>query len=186
MKKLLIPAVLLAAATSYGQLSTAAGTRLTDYQNWFEVPFAVTSDANYLGVPYPASGQPAPFVEAGVRTWSGWSQNWGASSLMSTFPGSFTNLSSDVNLKVEIIFLGETAGWWDDWGYEINGGLPQVLANSVQTVPIHGAVNRWFGDYTYITLTPGQSLDVFVTGSGVRRQPVVPDGWFPRWQVLHL
>lgn len=160
MKKLLIPALLLAAASSYGQLTTATGTRLTDYTNWFG-PFAVASDANYTGIPSPALGIPnATAIDTINRDWKGWKANWTPTALGAPI----TNTSTTKNLVVETLFLGESAGWWDDFGVRING-VDSLLADSVQT--IGAGTNRSFGDYTYITLKPGQTLDFFVTGTGV-------------------
>ncbi len=167
MKKLLIPALLLAAASSYGALTTATGTRLTDYTNWFANPFAVASDANYTGVPYPRLNQPnGTDIDDANRDWSGWTKNWAPTGLKDTIPNPFSNpLSSTKNLTVEVVFLGETAGWWDDLGYTLNGTTDVILADSIQTVGWQQ--NRFFGDYAYINLKPGQSLDLFVTGTGV-------------------
>lgn len=166
MKKLLIPALLLATASSYGALATATGTRLTDYTNWFEDPFAVASDANYLGIPYPSTNTPdGTAIDDANRDWTGWTKNWNPTGLKDTIPNPFANpLSSTKNLIVEVVFLGETAGWWDDWGYTLNGVTDVMLADSVQT--IGWQKNRWFGDYAFINLLPGQSLDLFVTGTG--------------------
>ncbi len=170
MKKLLIPALLLAAASSYGALSTATGGRLTDYTNWFE-PFGVASDQNYIGVPYPSTNTPdSTAIDTVNRDWSGWTQNW--------TPGLTGPLMGTVDgLVVETVFLGETAGWWDDWGYRLNG-VDYLLSDGVQT--IGWTPNREFGDYLYFTLYAGDTLDFFVTGSGITSQDgaitVGPDG----------
>ncbi len=165
MKNLLIPALLLAAASSYGALSTATGGRLTDYTNWFG-PFGVASDANYLGVPYPKTNTPPGSGPGNIdtvnRDWSGWTKNFPVGLL-----GPISNTSATDKLIVETLFLGETAGWWDDWGYRLNG-TDYLLADGVQT--IGGGTNRWFGDYQYFTLNPGETLDFFVTGSGLKSQ----------------
>lgn len=167
MKKLLIPALLLAASASQGALAPATGTRLTDYTNWFANPFAVASDANYTGVPSPTANQPdGTAIDGPARDWSGWSANWGATGLKSKIDNPFFNpLTATKDLTIELVFLGETAGWWDDWGYTLNGTTDVILADSVQT--IGWQKNRKFGDYTYLTLKPGESLDLFVTGTGV-------------------
>jgi hypothetical protein len=156
MKKLLIPALLLAAASSYGALAPASGDRETDYNNWFTPQFDIASDGNYIGVPYPTTNQPAPFADAN-RTWTGWTQNW--------TPGLGGAITAPVGFvtKVEFVFLGETAGWWDDIGYRLNG-VDYLLADGVQAA---GAFfNREFGDYAEWTLNVGDTLDFFVTGSG--------------------
>lgn len=162
MKKLLIPALLLAAASSYGALAPATGDRLTDYTNWFTPQFDVASDVNYIGVPHPTSNQPAPFADAN-RSWSGWSQNWGPG-LVGPIVG--TALPGFVT-KVEFAFLGETAGWWDDIGYRLNG-VDYLLADGVQAAGF--TPNREFGDYAEWTLDAGDTLDFFVTGSGIKSQ----------------
>lgn len=174
MKKLLIPALLLATSASYGALSTATGSRLTDYTNWFADPFAVASDANYVGVPYPSANTPnGTDIDNADRDWSGWTANWTPTGLKDTIPNPFFNpLSSTKNLIVEVVFLGETAGWWDDLGYTLNGTTDVILADSIQT--IGWQKNRWFGDYATLSLKPGQSLDLFVTGTGSRSN--VQDG----------
>ena len=162
MKKLLIPAALLAAATSYGALSTATGDQLTDYTNWFKDPFGVKSDATYPGQPNPPTSPAPGAIDDAYRTWSGWTANFPVG-----LTGPLTNTSDTLNLVVETVFLGETAGWWDDWGYTLNG-VDYLLADGVQT--IGGAPNRWFGDNASIILNPGDTLDFFVTGSGITYQ----------------
>lgn len=162
MKKLLIPALLLAAASSYGALTPATNGRLTDYTNWF-APFGVASDANYVGVPYPRTNTPnATAIDTVNRDWSGWAKNFPTGLV-----GPITNTDATKSLTVEALFLGETAGWWDDWGYRLDG-VDYLLADGVQT--IGGGANRDFGDYTYFNLKPGQTLDFFVTGSGIKSQ----------------
>ncbi len=164
MKQLLIPALLLAAASAHGQLTTASGDRMTDYTAWFHDPFAVTSDAYYPGVPNPFVGTPGAFTDPGVRMWSGWDANFPTSPLA---VDQYANpLGSGLTMRVEVVFLGETAGWWDDFGYTINGA-DHLLADSVQTIPVNGPVNRSFGDFAEITLLEGQTLDLFITGTGV-------------------
>lgn len=169
MKKLLIPALLLAAASSYGALSTATNGRLTDYTNWF-LPFDVNSDANFTGDPYPRFNNPnGAAIDTVDRDWSGWTPNFPVGLL-----GPIVNTSATDILVVEALFLGETAGWWDDWGYRRNG-TDKLLADGVQTI---GATpNRLFGDYIQFNLKPGETLDFFVTGSGVRVQDgVITEG----------
>ena len=161
MKKLLIPAMLLAAASSYGALATATGDRLTDYTNWFAPQFKVASDANYIGVPYPRLGMPTPAAMATAnRTWGGWQPNW-----MPGLGGPIVAAASGSGLvtKVEFAFLGETAGWWDDIGYRLNG-VDYLLADGVQAAGM--TPNRAFGDYAEWTLNAGDTLDFFITGSG--------------------
>lgn len=167
MKQLLIPAMLLAAASSFGALSSATGDRLTDYTNWFAPQFNVASDKNYTGVPYPRNGQPAAgSIDTVNRSWGGWKDN---------FVGSATELGGPIvaptavppaipfTTKVEFVFLGETAGWWDDIGYRLNG-VDYTLASGIQAA---GATpNRWFGDYVELTLNEGDVLDFYVVGKG--------------------
>lgn len=162
MKKLLIPAMLLAAASSYGALAPATGGRLTDYTNWFAPEFKVASDANYLGVPYPSAAIPNSLVmDNANRDWTTWAPNW-APGLTPAIAGQ----AGPGKIVVEALFLGETAGWWDDWGYRLNG-VDHLLADGVQSI---GGLTRKFGDYTYFTLNVGDTLDFFVTGSGIRNQ----------------
>ena len=168
MKRLLLTGLVLAAASAYGSLNTATGDLLTDYTNWFAPEFNVASDANYIGVPHPATGAPAAFVDAN-RQWSGWTANWGATGLKSTSVATpFWNDPSvgKPTKYIEVVFLGETAGWWDDLGYTKNG-VDFLLADSVQTINKNGPKNRWFGDNLVLTLAPGESVDFFVTGSGI-------------------
>lgn len=158
MKALFVSGLLLATASTHGALTSATGDRLTDYTNWFAPEFSVASDANYLGVPYPPANVPAAFADAN-RAWSGWTPNWapGLSGPIVTpaSPGWVT--------KVEFVFLGETAAWWDDIGYRLNG-VEYLLADGVQAA---GPVpNRQFGDYAELSLAPGDTLDFFITGSG--------------------
>ena len=42
-----------------------------------------------------------------------------------------------------------------------------IIATYPGVQTIGGGTNRWFGDYQYFTLNPGETLDFFVTGSGV-------------------
>jgi len=168
MKKLLVFAALLAAVSMYGGLSMATGDRLTDYSAWFAPEFRIASDANVPSSPSPPLGRPAAFVDAN-RSWSGWTANWGTTSLKSISCATpFWNdpALGNPRLRIEVVFLGESAGWWDDFGYTING-VDTLLADSVQTINKHGSKNRWFGDYVRLSLAPGESLDFFVTGSGV-------------------
>jgi hypothetical protein len=171
MKKLLIPAMLLAAACSYGALTQATGDRLTDYTNWFAPEFAVASDANYVGVPYPRpsllypQGRPtATSMDTVNRDWTGWLPNWGGTALGGPIIGVPEN--TGLVTKVEFAFLGETAGWWDDIGYMLNG-VEYLLADGIQTV---NTPNRDFGDFYEITLAEGDTLDFFITGSGIFTQ----------------
>lgn len=157
MKKLLIPALLLSAATSYGQLSTAMGGQMADYNNWFS-PFKVASDAYYPDEPNPTTPTPLEgYVNTDKAYWGGWQANWS--------PGLIGPLAgTEKGLVVETLFLGETAGWWDDWGYRLNG-VDYLLSDGVQS--IGWQANRAFGDYMYFTLYEGDTLDFFVTGSGI-------------------
>lgn len=169
MNKLLIPAVLLMAASCSGVtsngLTTATGDRLTDYTNWFAPQYKVASDANYIGAPYPRWGIPtAAAMSNSNRAWSGWSPNFGGSALGGPMGGAG---SGQFATKVEFVFLGETAGWWDDIGYRRNG-VDYLLADGVQTAG--ASFNRSFGDYAEMTLNAGETLDFFITGSGIKKQ----------------
>lgn len=172
MKKLLIPALLLAAASSYGAtlpagLTAAASDpgRLADYTNWFAPQFSVASDANYVGVPYPRipaiGGTPSSTsMDTVNRDWSGWQPNW-TPGLVGPILGTAVTPAQPKPLNVQFAFLGETAGWWDDIGYRYNG-VDYLLADGVQAV---GGLTRTFGDYAYFTLDAGDTLDFFITGS---------------------
>lgn len=162
MKTLLIAAFLLMAGQVSGVLAPASGDRLADYTDWFAPQFAVASDANYFGLPYPRLNFPNfEGMDTIHRDWSGWSPNWapGLGGPIVAPPGAF--------MKVEFVFLGETAGWWDDIGFSLNGA-DYLLADGVQTAG--GTPNRTFGDYAEWILMAGDSLDFFITGSGVRVQ----------------
>ncbi len=179
MKRLLPAGLVFAAASAFGALNTATGDLLTDYTAWFAPEFKVASDANYVGVPYPRWDIPdATAMDVpGVRDWSGWKANFGATSLKSTLAATpFWNDPSvgKQTLYIEVVFLGETAGWWDDFGYTKNG-TDTLLADSVQTINKNGPKNRWFGDNLVLTLKPGESLDFFVTGTGVYGPNIEPD-----------
>lgn len=163
MKTLLFSFLLSAATAAFAALTPATDGRLTDYQTWFD-GFAVASDANYTATPHPPSTGPGSTPAAGStpdRDWSGWFPNWGATSLSPLGP--LTNTSVDRLLRVEVVFLGETAGWWDDWGFR-RGGIDYLLADGVQA---SSPANSWFGDYTTISLLPGETIDFFVTGTGI-------------------
>ena len=161
MKTLLVSTFLLVTASVFGALAPATGGHLTDYANWFGPEFNVASDANYVGLPYPRNNVPdaVSMDIAGIRDWSGWSPNWS--------PGIGDPITGlDHGLVVEAVFLGESAGWWDDWGYRLNG-VDYLLADGVQA---KGGRTRQFGDYTSFTLYEGDTLDFFITGSGIKRQ----------------
>ncbi|MFT3828307.1 MAG: DUF4114 domain-containing protein [Opitutaceae bacterium] len=160
MRTLLLPLLLLSAASAHATLTPASGGQLTDYVNWFQ-PFRVASDSNVTGIPNPRTNFPnATQADTVNRDWSGFLPNWGASSLVAP------NLGTKGPVTVEVVFLGESAGWWNDFGYRLNG-TNYLLADGIQAV---GGLNISFGAYTYLTLNPGDSLDFFMTGSGVKKQ----------------
>lgn len=156
MKKLLIIGAMLVGTSAFAQLSTATGARLTDYTNWFG-DFKVASDKTFPGEPSPINLTPPAGITTD-RLWTGWYPN--------TAPSGVITGSKYIN-SVEIVFLGETAGWWDDLGYTLNG-TDHLLADGVQA--FGGSPNRAFGDYAYFKLDEGETLDFFVTGSGVYTQ----------------
>ncbi len=163
MKSLLLPCSLLLGSTvSFGALTTPSvgDPRLTDYQAWFD-GFDVASDKTVYSQPYPDGGTPAPFADAD-RTWSGWTPNWGADQLMP-----IANTDASRTLFVETLFVGETAAWWNDWGYRITADdgtfTESLLADGIQAAGSSATVS--FGDYTYISLAPGESLDFFYNGT---------------------
>lgn len=159
MKTLVLSLPLLVATGAFAQLSPATGDRLTDYQAWFD-GFAVASDANYTTTPHPPSTSTPIAGSTSDRDWTGWKTNWGSTALT----GPITNIDPKYNLKVEVVFLGETAGWWDDLGIRLNG-VDGVLADSVQAAG--SSPNRLFGDWANIYVAPGGTLDFFVTGTGI-------------------
>ncbi len=160
MKKLLFPTLLLAATTSYGALSPASVPQLANYTTWLGA-FAIASDGTELNQPSPILGLP-PAGPLGTNTWSGWQPNW-STGLVGPIVGQAGGTTT-----LEAVFLGETAGWWDDWGYRLDG-VDYLLADGMQAV---GGATRNFGDNTTFTLNPGQTLDFFVTGSAITS----PDG----------
>ena len=178
MKRLLLTGLVLAAASAcvalkaadpsaFGPLKKASGDLLTDYNAWFP-EFKIASDSNDPNTPSPPLAKPAPFVNDD-RTWGGWKANWGTTSLKATSTATpFWNDPAKERAKkyIEVVFLGETAGWWDDFGYTKNG-VDVKLADSVQTINKNGPKNRWFGDNLVLELGPDESVDFFVTGSGV-------------------
>lgn len=160
MKTLLIPTLLLTASNALGALSTATGGQLTDYTNWFE-PFRVASDANVTGIPNPRLNFPNAIQADGPnRDWTGFFANWSATSVVApVFGGS-------APVTAEFVFLGESGGWWNDWGYQLNG-TDHLLAEGMQA---RDGTNIHFGDNFFLTVQPGDSLEIFITGSGVTRQ----------------
>lgn len=160
MKTIFLTTAALVASSCFASLTPATGDRLADYNNWF-APFKVASDGNVTGIPNPRVGFPDSVQADTVnRDWSGFSENWGATSLVApTFSGTKP-------VTVEIVFLGESAGWWDDFGVRVNG-TNVLLADGIQAV---GDQTMSFGDFTYITIDPTDDLDFFITGSGVKKQ----------------
>ncbi|MFT3830089.1 MAG: PEP-CTERM sorting domain-containing protein [Opitutaceae bacterium] len=163
MKSLLLPcSLLVATSVSYGALTTPTpgGPRLTDYQAWFD-GFDVASDKTVYSEPYPDGGLPGAFADAD-RTWSGWTPNWGGDQL-----APITNTDATRTLFVETLFVGETAAWLNDWGYRITSGdgtfTEALLADGIQAAGPMATIK--FGDYTYLSLAPGQSLDFFYNGT---------------------
>lgn len=157
MKKLVITCLLLSAACAFGQLNSATGGRLADYQNWFGA-FNVASDATYPGDPSPPNGLPA----ANLPMWSGWFENWGASGLSAGGP--IIGTDTDPRLRLEFVFLGETAGWKNNWGYRLNG-TDTLVSSGIQAAG--STPNIKFGDYGSILLAPGDTVDFFLEGTGV-------------------
>ncbi len=176
MKRLLLTGLAFAAASAYGgdfgPLNKATGDLLTDYTTWFAPEFKIASDSTDPNSPSPPLNKPAAFTDAN-RQWSGWTANWGTDSLKSTLPDTpFWNdpAVGKPTKYIEVVFLGETAGWWDDFGYTkmVDGELKDfMLADSVQTINKNGPKNRWFGDNLVLQLGLDESVDFFVTGSGV-------------------
>jgi hypothetical protein len=160
MKKLLIIALMLAGSSAFADLTPATDGRLTDYQNWFGAPFNlnVSSDAYYPGEPSPVSNTPAPGTSTANATWSGWQPNWSPGlSPTSGINGGATGVT------VEMVLVGETAGWWDGVGYRLNG-VDTQLTTGIQTAGVFA--NYQVNEYTYFTLGAGQTLDFYVNGTG--------------------
>ncbi len=164
MKTLIVSAFALAAACAFGEMTPATDARMTNYTNWFS-GFNPASDAYYELAPDPYLGTPVAFSDT-FRTWNGWKTNWGLDALSGPL---LSSPDPDFKLKVEIVFLGETAGWWNDFGVKRNNSL-EVLADSIQTI---GWSNRAFGDYAELWLDEGETLDFFATGSGA--SGVIPE-----------
>ncbi|MFT3830090.1 MAG: hypothetical protein QM691_10345 [Opitutaceae bacterium] len=160
MKKLVSLCLMLSAAYAFGQLQTATGTRLADYTSWFGA-FAVASDANHPGDPSPPHSLPA----TDLPIWNGWSQNWGLTGLNLIGKITGTNPDPHYGLRVEYIFLGETAGWRNTWGYRLNDGGDTAIASNIQAAG--SLANIKFGDYDdSVILKYGETLDFFFTGVG--------------------
>lgn len=190
------------AVPAFAQLMTpATGNLLKDYQDWFMADptnpganpngFKIYSDATILGQPSPALNLPAPgnpwnpLAPNGGAAWTGWTYPV-FSGATPDFPGPVVNTDPLKNLFVEVVFLGETAGWTQNsfsfvtYTPSSSGGL---LTN-VQTPGNPGHVNpdHVFGSNFVITLAPGQMLDfVFTTQAGSTfylfdTQPNTPTG----------
>jgi hypothetical protein len=160
MRSLLLPLLLLSAASSYGTLAPATGRQLTDYSNWF-APFRVASDANVTGIPNPRADFPdSTEADTVNRDWSGFSPNWGTTGLVAPTFGVTKPIT------VEVVFLGESGGWWNDFGYRLNG-VDYLLVDGVQAV---GGRTISFGYHTFLTIDADDALDFFITGSGVKKQ----------------
>lgn len=156
MKTLLLTCLLPAATCAYAALSTPSASQLTDYQTWFS-EFNVASDKTMYGEPSPVNSLPAAFADSN-RSWSGWTPNMGPSSPL-------TN-GAPQTLYVEVVFLGETAGWWNDLGVRITSGggtTEYLLADGIQAAG--AGANTTFGDFTTIALAPGESLDFYYNGT---------------------
>jgi hypothetical protein len=168
---------------AFAQLMTpATGLLLQDYQNWFlDDPtnpagnpngFKIYSDATVPGQPSPVAGLPAAgnpwnsVVVSGGAGWTGWTYPV-FSGTTPNFPGPVVNSDPLKNLFVEVVFLGETAGWTQNSFSFVTytpGGSGNLLTNVQAPNLPQGEV---FGSNYVITLTPGQSLDfVFTTQGG--------------------
>lgn len=182
MKKLLIPALLLVAASSYGaDLLTplvAGSDREKDYKNWFTPEFNVASDIDYIaGSPSPLLGLPIASNIPGRRNWDGWIPNWAPTGLGGPILGKLPEYDENgkqlnYTTKVEFAFLGETAGWMDTIGYRITNASGAIvdedlLSNGIQAFDPDGPAlpNRSFGDYWETVVAPGEYLDFFVVGT---------------------
>ncbi|HLP08797.1 MAG TPA: DUF4114 domain-containing protein [Opitutaceae bacterium] len=157
MKKLVSLCLLLSAAYAFGQLESATGGRLDNYTSWFG-DFAVCSDATYPNNPSPPHLLPAAGTPEG---WLGWNQNFGSGTPLSPI----TNSSTDptFRLRVEYVFLGETAGWKNNWGYRLNGS-DNLIASGIQACG--STPNIKFGDFGSVLLYNGDTLDFFLQGMG--------------------
>ncbi len=160
MKKLVSLCVLLSAACAFGQLESATGERLANYISWFG-EFAVASDANHPGDPSPPHSLPTAGNPAG---WLGWIPNFGLGTPLS--PIANTSADPDFKLRVEYVFLGETAGWRNNWGYRLNGNPAdeETIASNIQAAG--SLANTKFGDFGSVVLENGETLDFFLQGTG--------------------
>ena len=168
----LAAALLLSAGPACAQLSTPDSGQLADYNLWFggDLGLNVASDLSYYTNPAPPTGLPAPWpYNAGAVQWTGWVDNFATPLAGSSQPAvplgptPYKNFSGKVE-TAEIVFLGETAGWWDGFGYSLNG-IDTVLSQGAQAAG--SSPNRFFGDNAIITLHPGDTLDFWVTGTGI-------------------
>lgn len=161
MRTLLLPLLLLSAASAHATLAPATGKQLTDYKNWFS-PFIVASDGNVTGIPNPRADFPnATQADTAYRDWSGFQANFGATSLVAP---SFAGATKPIT--VEVVFLGESGGWWNDFGYRLNG-VDHLLADGAQAVD---GKTISFGDHAFLTIDADDSIDFFMTGSGIKKK----------------
>jgi hypothetical protein len=110
--------------------------------------------------------------------------NWGSS--MSANLSSIWNSINNDGGSVRIIFLGESAGWLNDFGYTYNGN-PQDLTksyslwNDIQSLP---PSNIAFGQTATISLNKGQAagFDLWLNGSNsfgtTNSTPGAPGGYY--------
>lgn len=160
MKALLLPILLLAALPLRGALSSATGDRLTDYHNWF-AGFDPASDGISIPTLSPTLGLPTAGSTM-QRSWSGWNPGWGFASLGRK---PLRNDAPFGPLFVEVVFLGETSAYLNDWGYTLNG-VPYLFTEGVQAAT--ETPNLAFGDYTMFLLQPGETLDFWMRSMPMR------------------
>ncbi len=141
----LLPCLLIAATTAFGQLTSATGGRLSDYHDWFG-PLDPATSLVLPGAQAPAANE----IDTATRHWSSWAPNTPPSGPDSPITG------TGLDLFCEIVFLGETGTGWTSFGWSA-AGQDSVLSD--------GPGSRGFGSYLQPTLQNVEDLDLFVERS---------------------
>jgi len=97
----------------------------------------------------------------------------------STASADLQNIMSQINAdggSIRVIFLGESAGWWNDFGYTYTGnpssaGQSFSLWNDIQSVSPYS--NPAFGDNATISLAKGEAstFDFWLNGANAGNWP---------------
>lgn len=149
----------LFAASANAQITTPFPSGI----NLFSAPVLGNNAANYhaaMGSYYFASNINVPGeISAGLNGWTSTSLNLAAAL------GGNPWLAGGGTVKA--IFLGETAGWTDDFGYisSANPSLHNALATDIQ-----GQSDIFSGTETLVNYTAGTKLDFFLNGGGPLNQ----------------